>query len=199
MKALVTIYHPKLKRLIFNDKAVRRLHELCDVTWVTEGEKFSEESLIECIHEYDICITSWGSPKLTRNALEKAERLKFIGHAAGTIVPYIDEYLYDKGITVVNANTCLAHSTAEATLALMLTLSWKLPEYIHGLKQGIWSKNFEETVPGISHQTIGLIGYGEISKALISLLKAFEPNILLYSRHCTLMEAEALGVQLCPP
>lgn len=196
MKTLVTVYNSQLKKLIFNEPAVKKLHQLTDVTWVKEDEILSKEELSECISEYDICITSWGSPKIDAAVLKNAVNLKFLGHAAGTVVPYIDEGFFEREIIVVNSNTFLACSTAEATLALMLAGSWKLKEYSESMRHGIWSKNLEETVPGIARQTIGLIGYGDISRELIRLLKPFSPTILLYSQHCTSEEAELSGIQL---
>lgn len=198
MKTLITISNPELKKLIFSGhQTLERLSAISEIDWVEEGRPFTPEELNKRLPDYDACITSWGSPKLTAEILQNATRLKFVGHAAGTVVPVVDESIFEREITVVNANTSLARSTAELTVALMMNLSWKLNEYNLKLKEGQWSNNAGETVPGLFRQAIGLIGFGEISKEVIRLLKPFEPRILLYSQYCTAAEAAEAGVELC--
>lgn len=198
MKTLITVSNPELRKLIFSGhRTIERLSAISEIDWVEEGRPFTQDELNHMLPDYDACITSWGSPKITAEILQNATRLKFIGHAAGTVVPVVDESVFSKEITVVNANTALARSTAELTVALMMNLSWKLNEYSLKLKEGQWSNNAGQTVPGLFRQTIGLIGYGEISREVIRLLKPFEPRIFLYSQYCTAAEAADAGVELC--
>lgn len=173
------------------------LEQFSEVVWVEEGKPYTSEQLAADIGEFDACITSWGSPKLTQQVLEQAGNLKFVGHAAGTVVPIVEECIFDRQIAVVNANAALAKSTAEAAIAMMMAGAWNLHGYEAGLQQGRWSANSKETVLGLYNQVIGLIGYGDISREVIQLLQPYAPQILLFSRHCTLAEAERLGVELC--
>lgn len=151
---------------------------------------------MEDIGGFDACITSWGSPKFTSEVLERASKLRFIGHAAGTVIPIVDESIFNKGIIVANANSALAKSTAEVTVALMLAGSWDMHGFIVQMKEGLW-RNRKETVMGLYGQTVGLIGCGDISKEVIRLIKPFHPRILMYSSYCPAKEAEELGVELC--
>lgn len=184
--------------MIFNQAAIEKLEAISDVDWIEAGKDYTSDDLACHIADYDACITSWGSCKFTPQVLQRAKKLKFIGHAAGTVVPIVDEAVFSTGITVVNANSALARSTAELALTLMMAGAWEIYGYNLRLKQGQWSKNSSETVLGLYRQTIGLIGYGDISRELIRLLKPFDARILLYSGHCTKAEAEDLGVELCP-
>jgi len=154
--------------------------------------------LLEVIENYDVILSGWRSPKLTREILDKAHRLKFIGHAAGTIVPFIDESVYNRKIKIVNANSALAASTAEGAFALIISQAWNLHQYAINAQKGIWSDNDREVVLGLQGQTVGIIGLGEISKRLITLIQPFNPKILLFSHHCTEKTAAELGAQLCP-
>lgn len=139
----------------------------------------------------------WGSPKFTAEVLQQAERLKFIGHAAGTVIPIVNEDVFETSITVTNANKLLAQSTAELTVALMAAGAWRLHPYAKGMQEGIWSKNDRETVLGIGGRTIGLIGFGEISRHVIRMLAGFQVRILLNSRYCPPQDAKELGAELC--
>lgn len=198
MKTLITIYSSVLKNRILNDEAVKKLASVSEITWVEEGEPYTYEQLCADISEYDACITSWDSPKLTKEALAKARKLKFVGHAAGTVVPYVDECIFDMGIKVVNANSALACSTAELAFSLINAASWNLSRLSSYMKKGVWSSETMPLLPGLFRQKIGIIGYGDISKQVIKFLKPFEPDILMYSNNCPQERVSELGVKLVP-
>jgi phosphoglycerate dehydrogenase-like enzyme len=197
MKTLVTVSQPDLKKIAFSEKTIKKLEAISDVCWVEEGKAYSSEDLRRDIAEFDACITGWGSPKFTPEVLEKAEKLRFVGHSAGTVIPIVDIGAFEKDITVVNANSMLSRSTAEGAFALMMAGAWNLHGYNARMKDSLWSNNNKETVMGVYGNTIGLIGYGDIAKELIRLLKPFQPEILVYSNHCRVEEAENMGFRLC--
>lgn len=192
MKTLICLNNPDLRSLIFHNEVIERLEQFSQVDWLEDYDK-----LEDCIGEYDVCISSWGSPRLTTEILKKAKKLKFVGHAAGTVLPYMDESIFGREITVVNANRILSKATAEGAVAMMAAWAYSLPKYDRMLRSGGWANNDVEWVPGLSHQTIGLIGYGDISKEVIRLLEPYSPEILLCSSHCSEEEASRLGVRLC--
>ncbi len=192
MKTLITFNHPELARLIFHEEALERLKSFSEVDWLE-----NPSALEACIGDYDACISSWGSPKITERILTKAEKLRFIGHAAGTVVPYVDEKVFGREIMVVNANSVLSKATAEGTVAMMAAGAYCLPEYSRMLENGGWANNDNEFVPGLTHQTIGLIGYGDISREVMRLLEPYHANILLYSEHCDEEAAARTGAMLC--
>lgn len=196
MRTLVTVNNAHLKKLIFQPAMIRRLSALSDVDWVDEGKRYTVEDLQRDIGRYEICITSWGSPKLTRDVLARAEKLRFVGHAAGSITAYMDEHIFDRDIVVVNANAALANSTAESALAMILSGAWDLFGLHNTMLHGSWPDHTQVTVTGLQNRIIGIIGLGEISRELIRLLRPFQLDILLYSRHCSHEEAGRLGVRL---
>jgi D-3-phosphoglycerate dehydrogenase len=197
LKTLITVSLPELKKLIFNKDAVRKLEEVSKVDWVPEGESYGPKELMRDIGEYDICITSWDSPKITSEVLEKAPKLKFVGHAAGSVYNIVEPCVFEKGITVVNANYALAKSTAEGTVALMMAGAWNLKAFNERMKRGEWSNNNCETILGISGQTIGLIGIGDIAREVIHMLRPYNVKILMNTKYCKEEEAKSLGVELC--
>ncbi|SFM50691.1 Phosphoglycerate dehydrogenase [Paenibacillus sp. 1_12] len=197
MRTLIAIANPDLRKLVISERAIAALTEVSEIDWVPVGESYTSEDLARDIPAYDACITSWRSPKFTQEVLEKAERLKFIGHAAGTVIPIVDESVFQKPVTIVNANSALSKSTAEGTVMMMMLAAWNCIPYIKSLQEGKWSQSSQEAVMGLSGTTVGLIGYGEISSEVIRLLAPYQMKILLHSRYCTEEAAAALGVQLC--
>lgn len=199
MRTLITVSNPDLKQTLFSPQAIRKLEAVSEVDWVPEGQPLTSDELAMRISPYDAVITSWGSPQLTTEVLAQASRLRFVGHAAGTVVPFVDPAIFEHEheIIVCNANYALARSTAELAMALMMAGTWQLRGYAHRMEQGEWKTTTKETRLGIFGQTIGLIGYGEISRELIRLLKPLDVKILLFSRNCPDADAVEWGIERC--
>ncbi|MZQ85548.1 hypothetical protein GQF01_25850 [Paenibacillus sp. 5J-6] len=197
MKTLVTIADAELRQLFWPDSTRKKLAEISEVDFVPLHERFTSERLAECIHEYDAVITSWGSPIFTSDVLARAERLKFIGHGAGSVMAIVNEDIFDTSIAITSANKVLALSTAECAVSLFLAGAWDHAGYNARLKMGQWSHNNRETILGVTRRVIGLVGYGEISKQVIRMLKPFHTTILLHSSYCSEEEAAQWGVELC--
>lgn len=191
MKTLVAVTKEYVKDLIFNEAACTRLAAAADLTWQQEGQR-----LEDIIGDYEAVITGWDSERFTPEVLERATRLRFIGHTAGTVVPYMDQDVFNRGIRVVNANYALAHSTAELALTLILSGLWRIKEFSAMMDRGEWSKPAEDSPNGLHGRTVGIIGLGAISQILIGLLKPFHCRILLRSRYCTPEQAEQLNCEL---
>lgn len=202
MKTLITLTDDTLINNVFDAATLARLAALGEVSWLHRMPASSAQErqclFDQIIGEFDACISSWGSPKFTSQTLANAKRLKFLGHAAGTLVPYLlDAQIFEREIHILTASEILAKSTAELALALMMAGAWNLHSYELAIKQGVWSKTHEQTVLGLQGQTIGLIGLGATSRRLIELLAPFKARVLLYSQHTTDAQAAALGVERC--
>lgn len=197
MKTLITIADAGLRELFWQEHTLNKLSSFSEVDFIPLNEKFTSEDLSERIGSYDACITSWGSPRFTPEVLARAERLKFIGHGAGSVASIVKEDVFDTSIAVTSANRVLALSTAECAISLMFAGAWDLAGYSARLKEGQWSNNNRDTILGVTRRVIGLVGYGEISKQVIRMLQPFNTRILLHSSYCTKEEAAAQGVELC--
>ncbi|MDB5888698.1 MAG: hydroxyacid dehydrogenase [Rhodocyclales bacterium] len=198
MKTLFAISNPVLIDNIFDREALNRLGRIADVDWAPTDGSFTQEYFTRHISAYDACITSWDSPRLTGQAGINARRLRFLGHAAGTLASYVESAFFEREVIVVNSGEPLAISTAECTLALMMSAAWNLRNYERRIHEGVWSKSRQETVMGLYGQSIGIIGLGHVARHVIKYLKPFEPRILLHCPYASAEEAQQLGVTLLP-
>jgi phosphoglycerate dehydrogenase-like enzyme len=184
--------------MIFSKEAIGLLESFSEADWLEERDtRYTTDELKEIIADYDACITSWSSPRFAKDVLDRAVKLRFIGHAAGTVVPVVDPSVFERGISVSTGNSALARSTAEMAVAAMMAGAWRINAYSLRLKRDQWSVNMQESVPGLYGATVGLIGYGEISRQVIQLLKPYECRILLHSGFCPQEEAEENRLTLC--
>ncbi|NBD23895.1 hydroxyacid dehydrogenase [Paenibacillus glycinis] len=197
MKTLVAIANAELRELFWTKASIDKLAGFSAIDFVPLNRPFTSADLADRIGDYEACITSWGSPVFTPEALARAGKLAFIGHGAGSVASIVNEDVFATAIAVTSANPVLALSTAECAVALILAGAWDMKSYSARIPRGEWSNNNRETVLGVTGRTIGLVGYGEIAKHVIRMLKPFDAELLLYSAHCTREEADALGVGLC--
>ena len=88
------------------------------------------------------------------------------------------EQARQQGIVVCNCQGYGTSSVAQHTLALMLALATSLMQYDQAVRQGNWNTAtqfclLDFPIVDLSGKTLGIIGYGELGKAVAKLAEAF--------------------------
>ncbi|MBC7091355.1 MAG: hydroxyacid dehydrogenase, partial [Nitrososphaeria archaeon] len=142
------------------------------------------------------------SISFTKEILDAAPKLKAIFFACGSVKPYITDEVWKRGIKITSAVNVNAIPVAEFTLGMiLLSLKhvFKFNNELHEKGLKAWRKTFSrDNVPGYYKSTVGIVGFGQVSKHLIKLLQHFDLNILIYSKHLSDEEAEILKVKKVP-
>ena len=100
------------------------------------------------------------------------------------------------GVAVCNAAGSLSTAVAECAMALILSLLRSIPRSDSEVRNNDWSRFFEsKTGTQIEGKTVGIIGFGDISKALAKMLSGFGCNIIAYDLFWDEKTAEKLGVK----
>jgi len=161
------------------------------------NRNLNEEELSKLIVDIDGCITSWGSPRFTEKVLSNANRLKIIGHAAGSVKPHVTDEVFKRGIVVVNAASTIAKPVAEFTLAMMLNCLRGIPKYMEAMSRKDWSyrekRNFKTY--DLRGKKVGIIGFGAVARELVALLKPFGVDLLVYDPYADPMQTAASGAR----
>ncbi|MBE6598504.1 MAG: hypothetical protein E7638_03565 [Ruminococcaceae bacterium] len=85
------------------------------------------------------------------------------------------------GIAVCNAAGTLSTAVAECCMGLILCLLRRLPDGDKEVRANDWSRFFEsKTGTQIEGKTVGLIGFGDIAKALAKMLSGFGCRVIAY-------------------
>ena len=170
------------------------LSSLGNVTFNESEKPLTEEQLCEAVKGQDVLITCWGTPTINARVLEHADRLKFIGHFAGSVASLVTDAVYEKGIRVVCGNEAFAESVAEGTMAYILASQRRITKFDREVHVDGWSawpfKNYS-----LLRRKVGIIGYGAVSKYLVQMLKPFRAQIMVYSSHMTQEAAAQIGVK----
>lgn len=102
----------------------------------------------------------------------------------------------ENGIAVCNAAGSLSTAVAECAMGLILCLLRNLVVADKEVRNNDWSRFFEsKTGNQLEGKTVGIIGFGDISKALSKMLLGFDCKILAYDINWDSDAAQELGVE----
>lgn len=156
------------------------------------NERLEEDDLLEYIEEIHGIMC--GDDRFTRRVLAKAHKLKVISKW-GTGIDSIDQEECKRlGILVCNTPNAFTEPVADSTLAYILCFARKTIWMDKAMKAGVWEK-----IPGFSlrEKTLGIIGMGNIGKAVAKRACAFGMKILANDiKEIDSKEIEMYGVKM---
>jgi glycerate dehydrogenase len=123
---------------------------------------------------------------LNRATLESLPRLRYVGVlATGTNVVDI-EAARERGIPVTNAPAYGTASVAQTTIALLLELTHAVGHHAETVRHGRWSQAadfcyWDQPLIELSGLTMGIVGLGQIGRAVAQLAAAFGMSVLAFS------------------
>ncbi|MCW3130326.1 MAG: phosphoglycerate dehydrogenase [Methanophagales archaeon] len=187
----------KTKRVLVTDhiseEGIRKLKEFAEVDIELE---LSKEELKRCIAGYDALIVRSGT-KVTKEIIEAGSggKLKVIGRA-GVGVDNIDVVTAtERGIMVVNAPEANTISAAEHTIAMLLSLSRKIPTANMSLKSGKWERKKHMGVE-VNDKVLGIIGLGRVGSEVAKRAKGLGMKVVAYDPFISAERARELGIVL---
>lgn len=169
---------------LFPSSALQRLRALGALRINPNREEPTPEQLIELAEEADVIITSWGSPQLTAEVMQKLPRLRYVAHAAGSVKPIVSDAMFDRGVRVTSSAKVLGMGVAETALGYTIACVKNLFNVSRGIHAGGWTKEAPlKEYDGIREMfeiKIGVVGGGMAGSHYMKLLSMFDVEILLY-------------------
>lgn len=144
----------------------------------------NEESFAEILKDAQGLITNF--IPVTDAVLKNAAQLRVISVAA-TGYNMIDVAAASKyGIAVCNVAEYCTQEVADHALSLILAFNRSLKGYIHQIEsEHIWNLRGTIRPRKLEGQTLGIIGFGRIGRAVAKRAAAFGIKILAYDHHVT--------------
>ncbi|MHA1834873.1 MAG: 2-hydroxyacid dehydrogenase [Candidatus Baldrarchaeia archaeon] len=140
-------------------------------------EPFNE--LTEAVKDADFLIVHYAP--VSKNTVSQAKNLKMIGCIRGGYENVNVKAAREKGIYVLNAPGRTTSAVADFTMGLILALVRRIPEFHYELKQGKWMTVDRNNLPlNLEDMTLGIIGFGNIGKAVARRAQGFGMKILAY-------------------
>jgi D-3-phosphoglycerate dehydrogenase len=135
--------------------------------------------------------------KVTADILDAANTLRVIGRA-GVGVDNIDVSAATiRGVVVMNAPDGNTITTAEHTVAMLVSLARSIPQASSSLKSGSWDRKKFIGVE-LQGKTLGIVGLGRIGRVVASRARAMGMLIVAYDPFIAPEQARDLEIELAP-
>lgn len=175
---VISAPHPRTLDLIFSDDARSALN--ADYRVVEHEPNDVDQLPAETLADVRYIV---GQPPLSRATLEKMTALKAILNVESNLfnnMPY--DYLFERGIHVVTTGAVFAEPVAEMGLAMALDLARGVTDADLAFRDGkeLWGGDGNASARLISGSDIGIIGFGDLGKALNRVLTGFRATIRVF-------------------
>lgn len=191
---LVTLPAGPVRDSFFTKSNKASLAELGDVEYNPYSRQLTTNELKESLGDKDVVFTGWGTPQISCEVLEKADKLQIIAHTGGTVASIVSDEVFRRNLIVLSGNSVFAESVAEGCLCYAMASQRNLCGYVRQVQNGLWrDSSFQNN--SIWYKTVGLVGFGMVAKQFVQLLKPFQCRIKVYSGHLTQEEADGFGLE----
>lgn len=137
------------------------------------------------------------STKVTEPILSSSDTLGLVVRAGAGVNTIDVPAASRQSILVANCPGKNAIAVAELTFALILALDRRIVDNTVDLRSNKWNKKEYSKARGLKGRTLGVVGLGEIGKAVVSRAHAFEMKVAAWSRSLTEEMARQLSVDRC--
>lgn len=184
-----------LKIFVADDVNEEKLAPLSEAGFdVIKKTKLSPEELAAEIKDADGVIVR-SATQVTAGLMDRAEKLRVIGRA-GVGVDNIDvKAATQRGIVVMNAPDGNTITTAEHTIALLVSMARNVPQAHARLQSGVWDKKSFVGVE-LNGKILGVIGLGRIGRHVAKIAKGFGMHILAFDPFVSAEQAKESGFEL---
>jgi len=144
-----------------------------EIVLIPVRERLSEAELLPGVKTVDGVIC--GDDQFTKAVLSEAPRLRVISKW-GTGIDSIDvDAAARLGIRICNTTNVFTDAVADTTLGYMLNFTRGLSQMNHNVRSGLWIK---PELTSLRECTLGIVGVGNIGKAVARRARAFGMTVL---------------------
>lgn len=175
MKIFITREIPEAGILLLKKKGF-------ELSVYKKDQSIPRKEFLKCIKDCDAVI-SFLTDKIDKEAIDAMERCKIIANYAVGFNNIDVEYAKSKGIVVTNTPDVLTDSTADLTMALVLSCARLLPqaeEFVRARKFVGWRAKLFLGVE-LKNKYFGILGAGRIGTAVAKRAHSFGCRIIYFS------------------
>ncbi|MBU0731054.1 MAG: phosphoglycerate dehydrogenase [Proteobacteria bacterium] len=152
------------------------------------------EELKKIIGAYDGLVIR-SATKVTEEIIEAADNLKIVGRAGIGLDNVNIPAASKRGIVVMNAPDGNATTAAEHAIAMMVSLSRKIPQATASMKEGKWEKK-KFSGRELTGKTVGIVGIGRIGSIFANRAQGLHMKVIAFDPHMPKDLVDKLGVEL---
>ena len=172
--------YPRPTDLIFDAATRVRLEQLGNVVW-HDGSPADDSHIDRYLPE---AVALIGQSALPKERLDRAPKLKAVFNVESNFLPNVD-YLecHRRGIPVLSTAPVFAKPVAEMALGMALASSRRIHEAdaaIRAGKESLYGEADNHDSFLLTGKTVSLVGFGNLGRALLPLVKAFGGDVLVH-------------------
>lgn len=188
---------PRAVSEIFDESDLIRLRAIANLA-VQEDGPITDQLFEANAADTEIIIGQFDLPE---SRLRQASSLRAIFNVEGNFLPNVDySYCFRAGIRVLNISPVFAEPVAEAALGMAIDLARGITRSDRHFRQGTEQYGLAANREAFSlfRQNVGLIGLGDLGKAILPLLRPFGCSIRAYDPWLPDEYIRALGCEAAP-
>jgi D-3-phosphoglycerate dehydrogenase len=163
---------------------------------LVEIDSSTVETFVAGAADADAIIATWGI-KLTRPIIERLDRCVIIALASVGVDMVDVAAATDAGIVVTNVPDVFIEEVADHTLTMLLASHRRLRRMEELIGTGNWAQGWPELsrIPRLYGQTLGLISFGNVARAVARRASAFGLHVIAYDPYVSELKMTAEGVE----
>lgn len=183
-----------------NDLNLNSLHQVIPGCQLLQ--QLTEEQVLTSLRTAEVVISN--KVMLDRERLQQATALKLVCIAA-TGTNNVDLVAArELGIDVCNVTAYATPSVVQYVFTVLLNLMSRLPEYQQAVKAGDWSNSsmfclLDYSFHELQGKTLGIVGYGELGRAVANIAGAFGMKVLIAKRDAADLREGRLSLEQMLP
>ena len=162
---------------------------------VVSNPDLKAEDLPGAIGDAEVLIVR--STKVIAATIEAGKNLSLIIRAGAGVNTIDLAKASECGIYVTNCPGKNTEAVAELAIGLLIAADRRIANATADLRAGQWRKKEYGKAAGLKGRTLGILGTGNIGKAVIRRAQALEMNVVAWSRSLTPEKAAELGIGYC--
>jgi len=176
------------------DHELRLLDELPPETSLAVGN--SPEAFEGMAPEADVILNWSGSADLLRRVFLMCRRLRWVHVRSAGLDSVLFPELVESPVPLTNGSGVFSPPLGEFALGAILYFAKDFRRMIRSQEAGVWDQ-FD--MPEIAGQTVGIVGYGDIGRAVATRVRPMGMRVLAVKRHIGLYNADPLVDKLYRP
>lgn len=143
------------------------------------AETGEEAELMRLAPTADAILTNW--KRVTPAVLEAAPRCRIVSRYGVGLDNIAVDDATRLGILVTNVPDFCVDEVSDHTMALLLASARSVVKFARATRDGIWDLQVGRPLPRLRGQTLGLVGFGNLARAVVPKALGFGLKILAYT------------------
>jgi phosphoglycerate dehydrogenase-like enzyme len=185
----------------FDDTRLARLRMLAELPEPITAGDLDDPLLAERLASVEVLFTSWGTPKLTAERLQRMPNLRAVFHCAGTVRSVVTDAFWDRDVLITSAAEANAIPVAEFTFA-SIVLAGKRAQYFARdprAHRREWRTHLETDRLSNFGRRIGIVGFSRIGQRVVGLLQQLDDvEVLVADPYADPEAVAAAGARVVP-